>query len=299
MTTSPLLKCLLVTVGVALMAVSIIGLAIYFVEVGFRLNDTLGWIGVMVGVAGLALAVTGTSGDVLGRRSATRARTPGRSGAGSERCDHVVRDGHGTQSIEGSAINGPVTQIHNWPVRKGGLPAQMALLVFAALAVPAVAVVAGLLGLVRTPVPEVSEPSRLVPPTGRSTAIRAHERVRSVVADGRRGRDTGSRPTGPPSTDRPSKSGKARPGGPGRRVRPMSQPRNPSTSDRTDGGHGLPFGAWQRVLPFSPVHPFPGPPTGRGLPGHDRGPLDLTGSMLSGAGLFRPGLDGPVPPARP
>jgi hypothetical protein len=45
--------------GIGAMLTAMAGLAAYWVQVGFRLDDALGWVGALVGAAGLALAVYG------------------------------------------------------------------------------------------------------------------------------------------------------------------------------------------------------------------------------------------------
>lgn len=306
MTRFPLLKGLRTMVGAVLVAISVGGLTTYFVQVGFRLDDTLGWIGVVVGLTGLTLALTGRSGDGIG---AGPRPGDGDGHGGPVPCEHVVRFGHGAQSLQGSAVNGPVTQIHNWPDRPAGRSARTVFAVSAALAVPAVTVAAGLLGplgLPRSPVPAASVPPRLSKSPGPSTAPArgpSNGRIRGVVAAEGHGRDAGDRPADRPSTDRPGRKDGRRVGaGPARPAAPAGEPRARSASEGTVGTGGAPLGAWQGLLPFPPVRPLTGrhgPLTGRHGPEHPSGSLDLTGPVMSGARLLRPGTDGPTSASRP
>ena len=85
--------------GWVTVALSVAGLAIYFVVAGFHLVDTVGVIGTVVGVAGLA---AGLYGLVLARRDTTR-----EAGAGPGPAGGVGAGGVHNQFSGGTAY-GPV-----------------------------------------------------------------------------------------------------------------------------------------------------------------------------------------------
>ncbi|GAA2437426.1 hypothetical protein GCM10010191_60380 [Actinomadura vinacea] len=53
--------------GAGILIASLLGLAVYWGQVGFRMGDTLGWVGAALGIAGLILAIYGiVAGDKRG-----------------------------------------------------------------------------------------------------------------------------------------------------------------------------------------------------------------------------------------
>lgn len=88
--------CVLLGAGVALAA--LLGLAVYWSQVGFRLADTLGWAGAAVGTAGLLLAVYGMAASGQGRSAERpanvrmKARTSGKGRTYQAGGDQKIND---------------------------------------------------------------------------------------------------------------------------------------------------------------------------------------------------------------
>lgn len=71
---------------------AMLGLAVYWSQVGFRLADTLGWIGAVVGIGGLALAVYGVAARGGGSREEPARVQMDAKASGQSRIHQAGRD---------------------------------------------------------------------------------------------------------------------------------------------------------------------------------------------------------------
>lgn len=102
---SDMTRGLFVWVGASIMVAAAVGMAAYWGRVGFRLDDTLGWVGATVGVAGLALAVFGA---VASRRSDHQADRDGSSSRRPTEADVQLKakaSGHSIVKQAGRDLN--------------------------------------------------------------------------------------------------------------------------------------------------------------------------------------------------